>query len=62
LPEFDQRHAFFQAGRREFKTFRIVGEYFVVFGYRLRILPLGVGDFSEIKLGVGSQIGVTVKF
>src|SRR5882757_5163390 len=60
LAKFDEGHAFAEAGGAELETFGIVGEDFFVGGDGFVVLLLLVGDFAEIKLSVGGEIGVAV--
>lgn len=60
LAKFEESHAFLEAGRGEFETLGIVVKNLVVFVNGLLIVFLGVGDFSEPELSVGSEIGVAV--
>src|SRR4029077_9776165 len=46
--------------RGEFETLRIIRQHVVVFGDRLIIIFLRVGNFAEIELRVGSQVGLAV--
>ena len=62
LTELQESHAFLQAGRRELETLGVVGEDTVVFGHGQIVVALGVGNFSEVELRVGSEIGVSVVF
>src|SRR5882724_548500 len=60
LAEFDEGQAFAEVGGAELETFGIVGEDFFVGGDGFVVLLLLVGDFAEIKLSVGGEIGVAV--
>lgn len=52
LAQFEERHAFFEAGWGEFEALGVVGEDLVIFRDRLTILLLRVRDFTEIELGI----------
>ena len=60
LPQLELGHGFFEAGGGEFEALGVVGENFVVFGDSLFVIFLRVGDFSEVELRVGSEVGVAV--
>jgi hypothetical protein len=60
LAEFQQRHPFLIAGRSELEALGVVGKKLIVFDQRLLILVLRIGDFAEIKLGVGSEVCVAI--
>ena len=61
LIEFEEGHAFFQVRGSELEAFGIVADDLVVFGDGLIVLALSVGNFTEIELSVGSEVGVAVK-
>src|SRR6516165_4290267 len=60
LTEFEEGHALFVAGGGEFEAFGVIVEDLVVLLNGLFVLMLRVGDFAEIKLRVGSEVGVAV--
>src|SRR6266851_4051522 len=60
LAEFDEGHAFLEAGGGELEALRIIVHNLFVFSDRLAVLLLRVGNFAEIELGVGGQVGVAV--
>ena len=60
MAEFDEGHAFFEAGGGELEALGIIVEDFFVFLDGLVEIFLGVGDFAEIELGVGGEVGVAV--
>src|SRR5712692_1273622 len=60
LAEFDEGHAFLEASRGELEALGIIVENLFVFGDGDFVIFLRVGDFSEIELGVGSEVGVAV--
>ena len=60
LTEFEEGHALFVAGGGEFEALGVVVEDLVVLLNGLFVLMLRVGDFAEIKLRVGSKVGVAV--
>src|ERR1700730_7784935 len=49
-------------GGGKLETFGVIGEDAIVFGDGLVVIALGISDFPEIELGVGSQIGIPVVF
>ena len=61
LALLDEGHAFFEVGGSELEALGIVGEDAIVFTDGLVVVALGVGDFAEIELGVGGEVGVAVK-
>ena len=49
-------------GGSELEALGIIGEDAVVFGDGLIVIFLGVGDFAELELRVGGEVGVAVMF
>src|SRR5713101_5428135 len=62
LAEFEEGHAFAEAGGAELKALGIIGEDFVISGDGINVLLLLVKDFAEVELSVGAEVGVSVKF
>src|SRR5712692_3267869 len=49
-------------GGGELEALRIIGEDAVVFGDGLIVIFLRVGDFAEIELRIGGEVGVSIMF
>jgi len=60
LAEFDEGHAFAEAGGSKLKALGIIVEDFVEFIHGLIVILLGVGDFAQIELRVGGEVGIAV--
>jgi len=61
LAELDEGHAFAKMCGLDLETFGVNGKDLIEFGDGLIVLFLFVGDFAEIELGIGSELGVAVK-
>src|ERR1700676_1100980 len=61
LTQLNESHALFQARWSELETFRVSGKDLVVFLNSLLIIFLGIGDFAEVELRVGGEVGVAVE-
>ena len=60
LAEGDERHALPEMRGSQFEALGIVGQHAVELVDSLLIVLLKIGDFAEIKLGIGGEVGIAV--